>query len=61
MTFFHICYFQGNKLRSLYKGVEKKRRKAAMLIFTWERKRDRNKERSATTCFLFFSSILLGG
>ncbi|KAG6752777.1 hypothetical protein POTOM_042815 [Populus tomentosa] len=51
----------GNKLRSLYKGVEKKRRKAAMLIFTWERKRDWNKERSATTCFLFFSSILLGG
>lgn len=28
----------GNKLMSLYKGVEKKRRKAAMLIFTWEKK-----------------------
>ncbi|KAJ6764871.1 KINASE REGULATOR-LIKE PROTEIN putative-RELATED [Salix koriyanagi] len=28
----------GNKQRSLYKRVENKRRKASMVIFTWERK-----------------------
>ena len=49
LTFFGIFYFQGNKSRL----------EAATLIFTWERKWVRNKERPATTCFLFFSSTLL--